>query len=567
MKRKIIVQIERKIPMKAQRIFLPVMILITLLAVALRPAPARAADAVVGSGTPASCTEAAFDIALTIASSGAPSTITFNCGPAGHTLLFSAPKNINTGSITIDGDGRIMLDGQNSARLFFANDGVTLRFEDIYLIGGNSVGGGGGAIEAFGAFISLDHTYVGGNQATTTGGAITCTRSTDGTLDIIDSVLEGNNAQSGGAVYNDGCVMTVNRSTLRGNQAGGAGGAIHNAMNSYLRVNHSRFEVNTALDGPGIYNAGGATTVIETSTLENNAGGYGGGVENSGTLTMTSSLVNLNNVTGSGGGLWNLGGQMYLKDITVSNNSASEGGGVNSYGSHVRITNANIVGNIATTSHGGGIYIGSGTLFVVNATISGNQAGDSAANGGGIFHKSDDNLTLDNVTLADNQAGLFGGGLYHFGRYAVVTNATFANNLAGAAGSAVYEDSPMTPAEPGVVQMANSLIFGAANNCDGGLFQSLGHNISQGTCSSLADASDQNNYSGDLLLGPLTYNGGAFHMHTILPQTGSPLVNAGDSVQCLSSDQRGAARVGVCDIGAVESGAKLPRLYLPLVQK
>ena len=92
----------------------------------------------------------------------------------------------------------------------------------------------------------------------------------------------------------------------------------------------------------------------------------------------------------------------------MSNNTANEGGGINSYGSQVAITNANIVGNIATSTHGGGIFHGGGTMFVTNATISGNMASGTSANGGGIYQNSDDNLTLTNVTLMDNQAGLFG---------------------------------------------------------------------------------------------------------------------------------------------------------------
>ena len=118
------------------------------------------------------------------------------------------------------------------------------------------------------------------------------------------------------------------------------------------------------------------------------------------------------------------------------------------------------------------------------------------------------------------------------------------------------------------IQMVNSVILGSANNCGGGLFDSLGHNISRGTCPALAAASDRENYSGDLRLGPLMFNGGAPEMHTLLPLAGSPLINAADAARCTAHDQRGRARVGVCDIGAVEyevGGAF--RLYLPLATR
>ena len=130
----------------------------------------------------------------------------------------------------------------------------------------------------------------------------------------------------------------------------------------------------------------------------------------------------------------------------------------------------------------------------------------------------------------------------------------------------------MTLANPGVIQIVNSVIFGSANDCDGPAFQSFGHNISKGTCVALSDPSDQNNFAGSLNLGSLALNGGAFPMQTILPLTGSPLIDAGNAGQCSVTDQRGASRVGTCDIGAVEFGGVAPSpssgtVYLPLIIK
>ena len=296
-----------------------------------------------------------------------------------------------------------------------------------------------------------------------------------------------------------------------------------------------------------------------------NSGGYGGGIENSGALTLTNSLFEGNTVTGSGGGLWNIDGTAQVQRTTFTGNTAYEGGGVNSYGRSLEMREVNLVDNRANGSHGGGLYHAGGTAFISNATISGNQASDPAGNGGGIYQASDDNLTLTNATVVNNQAGSLGGGLYHYGRYAVLTNVTMGNNQAGAAGNAIYEDSPQTPGQPGVVQIVNSVIFGSAVNCDGGLFQSLGHNISKGSCAALSDPTDRDNFGGDLRLGNLAFNGGAFPMRTLLPLSGSPVINAGDPGSCPAQDQRGANRVGVCDIGAVEYGAAAHRMHLPLV--
>jgi predicted outer membrane repeat protein len=540
--------------------------LVLLVAVMLHVRPAYAADAVVGNGAPASCSEAAFDGALAMANSGG-GTITFHCGAATKTITFSSQKSILTEDVTIDGDNRIILSGGGVTRHFFVNGGLTFRLQRITLRDGNSPVGGG-AIESAGAQVVLESVQVLANNAKDQGGAIYCYVGTGGTLTINNSRFEQNTALKGGAIYNDGCAATINNSTFQTNKGGAVssfGGAVFNAPTATLTVNNSRFKGNSALDGGALYIDSGAIANLNAVTLEANSGGYGGGVENSGAVTITDSLLNLNLVTGSGGGIWNLGGTVTLQRTTVSNNSAFEGGGINSYGNHLQISDANITGNIATGTHGGGIFHNGGTAFITNATISGNMANASAANGGGIYQNSDGNLTLTNATLMNNQAGLFGGGFYHFGRYAILTNVTIGNNQAGAAGSAIYEDSPMTPANPGVIQMVNSVIYGSANNCDGPAFQSLGHNISKGACSSLSAGSDQDNFAGDLKVGGLIYNGGAFPMQTSAPLAGSPLIDAGDAAQCRATDQRGAPRVGVCDIGAVEYGAILPLLYLPIV--
>jgi len=538
-------------------------IILTLLAATFNVRPARAASAVVGDGSPASCTEAAFDTALASASSGG-GTITFNCGAAVKTITFSGVKNILTGDVTINGNDLIVLNGGNVTRHFFVGSGRTFRLQHITLRDGNS-GVGGGAIEASGAYIILESAQLINNYATAQGGAIYCYVGIDGTLTVSDSLFENNGSRFGGAIYNDGCMATISNSTFKTNTANdgvlGIGGAIYNSQPFTpsiltLTVNNSLLQGNSAVDGGGLYNDTGAAATLNSVTFIYNSSGYGGGVENSGTITINDSLIDANTVTGSGGGIWNLNGIVNVVRTRITNNSAFEGGGISSYGTHVEITNASIANNVTTGSDGGGIQIINGTVFITNATISGNQATGTNADGGGIYHNSADNLTLTNVTLANNQAASLGGGLYHYGRYAVLTNVTIGGNTAGVAGQAIYEDSPMTVLNPGVVQLKNSVLFGSSNNCDGGTFQSLGHNISKGSCAALNQPTDQNSFAGNLNLGTLAFNGGAFPMKTIMPLAGSPLIDAGDA--CVTTDQRGGARVGTCDIGAVEYGGLSP---------
>ncbi len=74
------------------------------------------AAGVVGTGTPESCTEAAFDAALV--GFGA---VTFDCGPAPHTIIVSSPKKNILADADIDGGGLITLSGGNT-RAFYAVD-------------------------------------------------------------------------------------------------------------------------------------------------------------------------------------------------------------------------------------------------------------------------------------------------------------------------------------------------------------------------------------------------------------------------------------------------------------
>ncbi|MBA3468764.1 MAG: right-handed parallel beta-helix repeat-containing protein [Herpetosiphonaceae bacterium] len=530
-------------------------VLLVLVFSQLTAQPASAGG-VVGTGTPASCTEAAFDAAW--AGGG---VVTFNCGGAA-TIILTSQKSL-VADVTFNGAGLITLSGNNLTRLLVANGGVLLTLNNMTLTAG-STAVGGALIEGTGAQIVVNGSRLTNSTATDQGGAIYCYVGTGGTLAVNNSVISGNSAARGGGIYNDGCVMSVSNSLFSGNSTVGAGSQRGGGLytDGPLTVTNSTFTNNSGFDGGGVYVSSNAVATLSRVALLANSGSYGAGLENSGTVTITDSLISGNTALNDGGGIWNLDGRVVMRRTTVRDNRGSQGGGINSYGNRVELADVNVSGNTATGSTGGGgIYHGGGTMFITNATISTNQATGVGGNGGGIHQNSNDNLTLTNVTLSNNTAAGFGGGLYHLARYAVLTNVTIGRNTA-LAGDAIYEAS--VSGDPNVVQVKNTAIFGSANNCDGSLFVSLGHNVSQGTCASLVAATDQPNVPA-VQMGALTNNGGAFAMLTIMPLPGSPVINAGDPAACPTLDQRGAARVGTCDVGAVEFGAVLPRLYLPLL--
>ena len=79
--------------------------------------------------------------------------------------------------------------------------------------------------------------------------------------------------------------------------------------------------------------------------------GNGGGILNSGTLTVDSSVIDNNSVRGNGGAVWN-SGTLTISNSTIANNSAIANGGPTDSG----------YGDV----YGGGIY-NVGTLTVANS--------------------------------------------------------------------------------------------------------------------------------------------------------------------------------------------------------
>lgn len=530
-----------------------------LLAGVALPTQAAPQDTVIGNGTPASCTNAALTAAMLTGGN-----ITFNCGP--NPLTISITEKIALANAVIDGGGKVTLSGGNANRHFFVAPGITLGIKNIALVEGYSAVGGG-ALEVTQATLHLENARLANNEALARGGAVVV--EVGSTVVIANSVIENNQSPAGGGVWVSGGAdrFSISNSIVRGNGAGSgisAGGGIY--AGGATEIIATTLRDNRALDGAGLFVASAVQVWVSGSHITQNSGGYGAGVENSGELNVSDSVVSLNIATGSGGGVWNLGGLINMTRTTVSLNTAYEGGGINSYGNHVELRDVNVTDNIASGPGGGGIWHGGGTFFARNVTISGNMASASSADGGGVYQNSNDNLFFVNATVANNTAGRFGGGFYHAGRWGIFVNSAFGDNMAGAAGNAIYEDASGV----GQVQLYNTVIFGSSNNCDGSAFADGRNNITAGACGQLAHPTDRTVGQAQILLGALTYNGGTFSMQTFAPAPNSPVVNSGDNASCANyapRDQRGAARVGNCDVGAVEYGGLLPRMFMPVIGK
>ena len=136
-----------------------------------------------------------------------------------------------------------------------------------------------------------------------------------------------------------------------------------------------------------------------------NVGGDGGGIFNSGTITLTNSTVSGNTASSGGGSILNFG-TATLTNSTVSGNTASSGGGGILNGSTVTQTNSTVSGNTAGGGGPGGGILNFGTATLTNSTVSGNT--DGGGGGGGVYNAGRLNATNTIIAGNTNNDNLFG---------------------------------------------------------------------------------------------------------------------------------------------------------------
>jgi len=319
--------------------------------------------------------------------------------------------------------------------------------------------------------------------------------------------------------------------------------------------------------GGGIHNSG--TLTVMSSTLSDNftgvaSPGPGGGIYNTGTLTVAASILTGNScyaggINGAGGAISNADGTVAITGSTFSDNAAnyvSSGGAISNAGGTVTITDSSFSGNRAAY-YGGGIY-NSGMLTVTSSTLSGNSVGGGFASaGGGIYNVGA--MVVTNCTLSGNTAlvsrGGGGGIVNDVGGTLAVTSSTISGNHGQSVGG--IANAGTTTIRNTIVAVNDNGFFGPFHPDVDGVFNSQGHNlIGIGDGGGYAD-SDLVGTSGNPIepkLGPLQDNGGPTFTMALLP--GSPAIDAGDNADAPPFDQRGPgfARIvnGRIDIGAFE---------------
>lgn len=319
--------------------------------------------------------------------------------------------------ITINGHNATIIRDSSAPhfRFFFILDTASLTVNDLTLdngfadgetaVGGSDLPGSGGAIFNDGGILEVNRCVLQKNKATFYGGAIFHDRSAN--TSINGSTIQDNLAPLGGglSIYQSG-LLTITDSEIANNTATTEGGGINLGANAELIINSSRINFNhSARRGGGIFKDGFGTSppmAIYGTTFEGNIANW------------------------SGGGIFVWGTPLMISGSRFINNFANEyGGGLGyeDYGSEtVTITKCTFEGN-SSKSAGGAIYFSGDRMDINSSTIQNNYA---EKNGGGIhnglseddsryINRTDSTLVITDSQVLENTAAGYGGGAYNVG--------------------------------------------------------------------------------------------------------------------------------------------------------
>lgn len=403
-------------------------------------------------------------------------------------------------SVTINGAGRddTIIDANSIDRIFhIVGPGISLTLRNLTLTEGDSDENGGAVFNPFGTLV-LDNvratfnTSHGSGSDGSGGGAVASGTTTSFTANttIIHSMIDHNTADNGngGGLLSDRGLMTIQDTILDRNTASGRGGGL--ALYSQFDVSATEITNNTARIGAGAeVDHGGTGEFFQTHFIGNTAVERGGGLSIDTTgVTLTNSVIQNNN---------SIVGAAFV----IDNGSAALAG-------------LQVTGNTGTTSV---VFLANFTASMVNTTISNN----SVTSGAVVTSAFSGHLQSENNAIVNNT----GIGVWNVG----TELPSFKNTI--------------------VANNSVSDLVGAGDSVGGNLIRDIGSALGfvNGTNRDQIGTAAQ---PIDPQLGLLADNGGPTKTHALL--AGSPAIDAGISVDSVTTDQRGFPRGAVRDIGAFE---------------
>jgi hypothetical protein len=358
------------------------------------------------------------------------------------------------------------------------------------------------------------------------------------------SILSGNSNGDYGPDNDEYRVMDITGSTTtvylkdltitdgQGNVTGGSsvtnnlGGGIYNT--GILTLERCILSNNTVTVGGGIYTSG--TLNLNDCTLDGNRGSGGAIHVAAGSATLTSTTLSNNFTYNNAGGIGAAANtSIALYDCVLNSNTAYTGAAIYTHDNvDLVLENCQLTDN-ETESDGAAIMANrNGSITILNTEIDSNTSSDGM--GGGLYIGNATDVTISDSTISNNYAGFHGGGIFNEGTL-LMEDSTLASNSAYSGGG-LYNETDGTYGNSGdghasllrsriTENQARSYRGGGINNSSSGSYSSSTDTsiTDNGAVLYLIDCSiDQNssNYSGGGLanIGTATIENSTFYGNT-----------------------------------------------------
>lgn len=358
----------------------------------------------------------------------------------------------------------------------------------------------------------IDNSSINNNTASGNGGGIM----SNGPVTMNAGTITGNYSGWDGGGVNSHANFNFNGGTIQNNTAYWLGGNIHqqsvNSANVTFTVTSKTPISGGKAEGSGgggicVYGTGAKVILNDGTSVKDNTAPVGGGIDSNGAVEMKNAIISGNSTTGVGGGIalftdsYGTGSLKMSSGIIENNTAGTEGGGF--WGSNFTMTGGTIQNNNAGTLAGGVLVNGTGACSMSGGTITNNT---STYSGGGLFVDDNTPFTMGGGTISNNTAGGDGGGIYNDNGNITITAGTISGNK-GQWGGGINDC--------GTVTMKGGTISGNSTTSKAG----AGINVSTNGKLTMSGGKIQNNTSaetggGICNLGTLEISGGEISGNT-----------------------------------------------------
>ncbi|MFR4121236.1 MAG: hypothetical protein ACLT0W_03280 [Clostridium sp.] len=282
----------------------------------------------------------------------------------------------------------------------------------------------------------IDNGSINNNTASGNGGGIM----SNGPVTMNAGTITGNYSGWDGGGVNSHANFNFNGGTIQNNTAYWLGGNIHqqsvNSANVTFTVTSKTPISGGKAEGSGgggicVYGTGAKVILNDGTSVKDNTAPVGGGIDSNGAVEIKNAIISGNSTTGVGGGIalftdsYGTGSLKMSSGIIENNTAGTEGGGF--WGSNFTMTGGTIQNNNAGTVAGGVLVNGTGACSMSGGTITNNT---STYSGGGLFVDDNTPFTMGGGTISNNTAGGDGGGIYNDNGNITLTAGTISGNKA-----------------------------------------------------------------------------------------------------------------------------------------